>query len=50
MNTALRLILIALYPLLVVNFVLWWPLSKVVACFALALMAFATLLMPDRYE
>lgn len=50
MNFALRLVVFALFPLLVANFILWWPISKIAACIALAMMAFATTLMPDRYE
>lgn len=50
MNTALRLTIFALYPLLVANLILWWPISKLGCLVAIALMVLAPTLLPDGYE
>lgn len=50
MNFALRLVVFALFPLLVANFILWWPISKLAACVALAMLVVAAWLDPGRDE
>jgi hypothetical protein len=48
MTVALKLVLLALLPLLAINAVLWWPLYKLGTAVAILLMILAPKALPEE--